>query len=223
MTTITCPACGRCFVLKHKPPRIFSCPKCSFTTSFTSVLSNSQTSAQMVSTESDGINSYSQSMRTLPDHGDSNRVDTRIERTCTKVIPELGGGRTEIIPGLGGGGKTEIIESLQQKKYGFRISFQGTRPSTIILPNQGQFTLGRKSSDSTANIKLSPDMAMSRVHAGMRIILLPEGGKKFQITSVKDSNPIYVNGMAILRGKAINLKTGDRIQMGETELIFGKY
>lgn len=231
-TIITCPACKRQFNLKHKAPRIFTCPKCSFTTSFTSVLGGAQAPNNDKVPTSDGLptqpNGYGpvpSPIQTLPGGtGDSTIVDPSLLGGKTEIVAGLGGGKTKVVAGLGGGGgKTEVIESLQPKKFGFKMVFKGSYPVTITLPTQGQFTLGRKSSDSTANIKLSPDMAMSRVHAGMRVIMLPGGGRGFQITSAKDANPVYVNGMPIAKGQAVNLKAGDKIRLGETELVFGRY
>ena len=133
---------------------------------------------------------------------------------------------TPILPdytnrGLNGGLKTRLIPELQQKSKGIlQVSFQGMSFGTISLPHGNYYNLGRKSSDSTAQIKITPDIAMSRIHAGMRTVKTPAGQIVYQITSVKTENPVYVNGHAIPKGKAYSLKTGDMIKMGETLMRF---
>ena len=42
----------------------------------------------------------------------------------------------------------------------------------------------------------------------------------YQITSVKDENPVYVNNQPIKKGKAYSLKNGDQIKMGDTTMLF---
>lgn len=213
MTTITCPACGRSFILKHKPDRIFTCPKCAFNASFATVLANRQNVRQPDPTVSDLPDTSSPGLPTDPGIFDK-----------TKVMTGLGGDRTQVVPGLGsGGGRTQVVDNLQPKKFGFKVTFGGRQLGTVTIPMQAQFTMGRKSSDSTADVKLAPDLSMSRVHAGMRIVVFQGGTKGFQITSAKDSNPVYVNGQPVAKGKAVNLKLGDRLRMGETDLVFGRY
>ena len=83
----------------------------------------------------------------------------------------------------------------------------------------GNYELGRLSSDSNAKIKIAPDMAMSRIHAGMRTTKI-NGQIVYQITSVKNENPVYVNNQPVGKGKACSLKNGDMIRMGDTTMVF---
>ena len=162
---IKCPECGRRFYLQRRPPKMFHCPKCSFTVPF-SILLNEQ-------------------------NGEVQAAD-----------------------------KTRLVESMQIKKQGeFIVSFEGHNCGVIRLPYGKSFDVGRRSSDSKAQIKLTPDMSMSRIHAGMRTVNIKEH-IIYQITSVKASNPVYVNGQPIPPGKAYNLKSGDKVVMGKTSLEF---
>lgn len=99
-----------------------------------------------------------------------------------------------------------------------QVSFNNHPFSTIPLPF-GNYELGRLSSDSNAKVKITPDLSMSRIHAGMRTIKM-NGQIVYQITSVKDENPVYVNNQPIKKGKAYSLKNGDQIKMGDTTMLF---
>lgn len=128
----------------------------------------------------------------------------------TRVVDSINGEKTILVPGL---------QQKRRKAY-LQIYFKGMDFGNIGLPDSGFFNLGRRSSDSTASIKLTPDMSMSRVHAGMRTVKTPAGQIVYQITPAKEKNPVFVNGAAVGKGKAFNLKNGDKIRMGETDIIF---
>ena len=87
------------------------------------------------------------------------------------------------------------------------------------MPHGNFFNLGRLSLDGTATIKLTPDIAMSRIHAGMRTVMI-NGELVYQINSAKENNPVFVNGKPIAKGKAFNLKSGDTLKMGDTTMVF---
>ena len=104
----------------------------------------------------------------------------------TKLVPELQAKETQVVPGL------------QPRRKGvFKVRYQGMELPMVVLPPAGSYTLGRKSSDSTARIKVAPDIRMSRVHAGMRTVVANGGTNNYQITSLKDDNPVYVNGRPV--------------------------
>lgn len=85
--------------------------------------------------------------------------------------------------------------------------------------NQGVYILGRKSSDSTATLQLAPDISMSRQHARLAVQMV--GGKLMaQIIGLKTDNPIFVNGRAYAVGQPCTLKSGDRLQLGMTRIVF---
>lgn len=200
---IKCPECGRRFDLQRRPPKMFHCPKCSFTVPF-SVLLNEQ-------------NGEVQAANTIP--GNVN-VEAP-ESNGTRIVDSLhNDDKTRIVDINSNADKTRLVESMQIKKQGeFIVSFEGHNCGVIRLPYGKSFDVGRRSSDSKAQIKLTPDMSMSRIHAGMRTVNIKEH-VIYQITSVKASNPVYVNGQPIPPGKAYNLKSGDKVVMGKTSLEF---
>ncbi|MGM9869124.1 MAG: FHA domain-containing protein [Sodaliphilus sp.] len=201
---ITCPGCGRRFNLERRPPATFRCPKCAFTAPFSSILNENNSSEASFSTQDGQIS-----------------LHTNGGVSKTKVVSELANtDHTRVVSGLANDGHTSVVPALQpqQKKAAFAVTFQGHPYATIPLPF-GNFELGRNSSDSKAKVRLTPDMAMSRVHAGMRTTKI-NGQIVYQITSVKNENPVYVNNTPIAKGKAYNLKNGDQVRMGDTIMIF---
>lgn len=202
---ITCPSCGRRFNLERRPPVTFRCPKCSFSAPFSTIL-NERNSAEP------NINNTQDGHIEIPLNEDSSNK--------TKVVSSLAdNGHTKVVSELANVGKTSVIPALQPQKKGvFLVSFQGRQYGTIPLPF-GNFELGRNSSDSNAKVKLTPDMSMSRIHAGMRTTKI-NGQMVYQITSVKNDNPVFVNNCPIAKGKAYNLKNGDQVRMGDTIMVF---
>lgn len=81
----------------------------------------------------------------------------------------------------------------------------------------GRYIMGRKSSDSTAQIKLMPDMSISREHAVL-IIQQKENAFIVGIQPNKSNNPVFVNNKAIPYGKIAILNNGDVIRMGNTSM-----
>lgn len=201
---IKCPYCGRRFELQRRPPETFCCPKCSYKVPFSVILQEQHSEKTMAAPASGAPVTAGGEPQGLP----------------TSVINGQGD-KTVVVEGLNSGLKTRLIPELQQKSKGIlQVSFQDMSFGTISLPHGNYYNLGRKSSDSTAQIKITPDIAMSRIHAGMRTVKTPAGQIVYQITSVKTENPVYVNGHAIPKGKAYSLKTGDMIKMGETLMRF---
>ena len=206
---IKCPNCGFRYELQRRPPATFHCRKCSFTIPFQIVLNEQNTKLSMDVTNSDG-NITGDSTVVVPTSNDTNLGN----KTEIVSIPESD--HTKVVPGLGD--KTRVVQSLQQKRGVLQVSFNNHPFSTIPLPF-GNYELGRLSSDSNAKVKITPDLSMSRIHAGMRTIKM-NGQIVYQITSVKDENPVYVNNQPIKKGKAYSLKNGDQIKMGDTTMLF---
>lgn len=202
---ITCPSCGRRFNLERRPPVTFRCPKCSFNAPFSTILNERNSAEPNTNNTQDGHIE-------IPLNEDSSNK--------TKVVSSLAdNGYTKVVSELANVGKTSVIPALQPQKKGvFLVSFQGRQYGTIPLPF-GNFELGRNSSDSNAKVKLTPDMSMSRIHAGMRTTKI-NGQMVYQITSVKNDNPVFVNNCPIAKGKAYNLKNGDQVRMGDTIMVF---
>lgn len=205
---ITCPHCGYRYELQRRSPMTFRCRKCTFSVPFNILLNSdgSQVSKNVTNSESAVTSSTGMPMNS----------DSTIEENKTHVVTNLANDHTKVVPSLQY--KTSVVPSLQQKKGVLQVSFNGHRYSTIPLPF-GSFDLGRMSSDSKAKVKITPDMSMSRVHAGMRTTKI-NGQTVYQITSVKNENPVYVNNQPVVKGKAYNLKNGDVIKMGDTMMVF---
>ena len=103
-----------------------------------------------------------------------------------------------------------------QKSKAF-ISVLGSNERFVL--NQGIYILGRKSSDSTATLQLAPDISMSRQHA--RLVVQAVAGKLMaQIMGLKANNPVIINGKMFAAGKPYTLKSGDRLQLGMTNIVF---
>lgn len=187
---ITCPGCYRQFRLEKKAPQTFHCPKCELTVPFSVILNEQKRATHPNNKTKDGT-----------------------------ITPQPAADKTKVVEGLVGGAKTSVVPSLQQRsKATLHITFQGRQYGAIPLP-LGCYDLGRNSSDSKARIKLTPDMSMSRIHAGMRTTKI-NGQLTYQITSVRNENPVYVNNKPIPKGAACNLRNGDKLRMGNTSLTF---
>ena len=205
---IKCPNCGFRYELQRRPPATFHCRKCSFTIPFQIVLNEQNSNLSMDVTNSDA-NISGDSTVVVPTNGSNLGNKTEVV-----AIPESD--HTKVVAGLGD--KTKVVPSLQQKRGMLQVTFNNRPYSTIPLP-YGNYELGRLSSDSNAKIKIAPDMAMSRIHAGMRTTKI-NGQIVYQITSVKNENPVYVNNQPVGKGKACSLKNGDMIRMGDTTMVF---
>lgn len=190
---IKCPNCDSLFKLHQKPPKTFCCPKCQYSVPFDQILNTDDSKV----TQSDGSSVQR----------DADLTNTVGE--ATKVVNF--GEKTKLVPGFQ---RQEINTAV------LSIVYKGVFIGKVALPQSGNFNLGRRSSDSTAHIKIAPDMAMSRVHAAMRTVKTNDGKTIYQITTIKPENPVYVNGLEIGKGKIHSLKPGDRILLGETVLTF---
>lgn len=197
---IRCPNCGTLFNLTTKPSKTFKCPKCKYSTPFSVVLSDTDNSWDKVTNAEPGLDADNNSQPTTSPGSDATRI-------ATNVIGE----KTMLVPGL---------QAPTAKRAALRLRYRGVDCGIVQLPPSGNFSLGRKSSDSTAQIRLTPDISMSRIHAGMRTLKTQTGLTIYQITSAKVDNPVFVNGQPIAKGKACNLKNGDKLRMGETDIIF---
>ncbi len=230
---ITCPSCNRRFELQRRPPKQFRCPKCGFTTAFSEVLNNGvKHSDQPVTLNEDAAAAMGIGVASTPNTNGSNAAtpgttgaSTTLSQPTGLNTPSAaaGGDKTRVVaglqqPALGPG--TKVVNELQlPKKAYLDMVFQGMPAGSVMLPNAGQVTVGRNSNDSPAQLKLTADIAMSRVHAGIRV----NGNgpqRTYQITSAKNENPVYVNSKPIKQGQAVTLKPGDKLQMGYTLLTF---
>lgn len=95
----------------------------------------------------------------------------------------------------------------------WQVAGGGARITIPLRP--GRYIVGRKSSDSPANIKVAPDIYMSREHA--ILIVEPQGTKMTaKIAPKKPKNALYVNKRMLNINECVTLNTGDIIVMGNT-------
>ena len=129
---------------------------------------------------------------------------TRSEIPAEMPVGQVNHLATKVSPGIG----------VQAKAY---LTVIGSDSKFIL--NQGVYVLGRKSSDSNATLQIAPDISMSRQHARLAVQVV--GGRLMaQIVSLKATNPVFVNGKMYAIGQPCTLKSGDRLQLGMTGLIF---
>ncbi len=211
MTIFHCPSCRHKYMLKSKPGKTFTCPDCGYRAPFNIVL-NAQNNISMKVTNTASTSDYSSQDKTKVALGMQDKTKI-VESLTDKTIVDFDPVNDSF------GEKTKLVESLQKPAERFLHVTFGNMKGNVKLPLSGQFTLGRNSSDSNAQIKLTPDSSMSRIHAGMRVIS-QQGKILYQVTSIKNSNPVVLNGIPIGKGQACTLKAGDMMQMGNTKLIF---
>lgn len=112
--------------------------------------------------------------------------------------------------------KTKVSPNLMKQSKAY-LSVLGSNARFVL--SQGVYVLGRKSSDSSATLQLAPDISMSRQHARLTVQVV--GGKLMaQIIGLKANNPIVVNGRMFAAGQPCTLKSGDKLQLGMTKLVF---
>lgn len=116
------------------------------------------------------------------------------------------------------GQKTKVAQQAQMgTKNSMSLVVESTGMCFPLMP--GTYILGRASSDSKATLKLAPDPYMSRQHA--RLVVNSSFGKmQCQLCGLASTNPIFVNNKKIPQGSAVTLKSGDKILLGMTTILF---
>lgn len=134
--------------------------------------------------------------------------------------------RTEEAPGVARSksvqhAATKVARAASAKPSVPRPLLQVVGSNVSFSLEQGVYILGRKSSDSPATLQLAPDITISRQHA--RLTVQPVAGRLVaQIVALKASNPIVINGKVYGTDQPCTLKSGDRLQFGETTVIFSQ-
>lgn len=212
---IKCPNCNRRFDLQRRPPVTFCCPRCSFTAPFSVVISCQEMSSSTESTKAD----LPKSENLGSTMGSVAKNNSEMNTKTNVVIPPQHNA-TRVVEGLANPAKTRLVPNLQiQPKGVIQITYRGKNYGAKELPRGNPYTIGRNSSDGTAQVKITPDISMSRIHAKMRTGS-SNGQPVYQISSARSENPVYVNGAPIQVGKGYILKSGDKILMGETTMVF---
>lgn len=116
--------------------------------------------------------------------------------------------------GYAGGNKTQVADVqkrplliVESMKRSFRLS-------------NGEYILGRESSDSQANIKLAPDPYMSRCHARLRVGRTANGEMAANLTAMNSQNDIFINNKRLPVGATARLRPGDVILLGTTKVKY---
>ena len=81
----------------------------------------------------------------------------------------------------------------------------------------GNNVIGRRASTSTADIKISNDMYMSRRHVQIDVIKKPMG-YEHRLVEIGSTNIIKLNHRPINRGDIIVLNFGDVLTLGKTDI-----
>lgn len=111
---------------------------------------------------------------------------------------------------------TKMVNGLGTQPHAFLTMIDSG--SKFVL-QQGNYILGRKSSDSKATLQLAPDICMSRQHAQLSV---QATGRNIvvQIVGLKPENPVIINNKVLRAGQPCRLKPGDHLQLGRTHVVF---
>lgn len=97
----------------------------------------------------------------------------------------------------------------------WQVANGGARIAIPLKP--GKLIVGRNSTDSPAQIKVAPDIYMSRQHAVLTI--MQQGVKMIaSIAPNKPNNPVYVNQRMLRMNESAVLNANDTIIMGKTKI-----
>lgn len=196
---IRCPSSGHKFKIKADAEVLktgyFKCPKCGYTAPFPVVLKWNEYEN---SAHHGGKKSASQPMAPQPQLSPAQSAALNCK---TKIANGSNGANSPIINPPHAAGPHLCVPSV-----GLRIPLQ-----------VGNYVLGRKSSDSQANIHIAPDPYMSRQHAFLQVIRTATG-ISLQIKPLNQYNPVYVNKVSLNMNENRVLRKGDTIVMGKTLL-----
>lgn len=124
--------------------------------------------------------------------------------------------KTELNPKPGGGDRTQL-GGFQNVMSSCALECNGHRQNLDV----GTYRVGRMAHTSQADVQIpTQDGFMSRQHAIITVRRLADGSLKADIRDDQSKNGTRVNNVPLGPGDAIVLHNGDRIQMGETTVIF---
>lgn len=87
---------------------------------------------------------------------------------------------------------------------------------------EGTNVLGRNAASCTADIKIdTTDMTMSRRHLHIDVVKT-EWGFEHRLVEIGAKNNIVLNGNPIHRGDILKLEFGDKMTLGQTDVIFDR-
>lgn len=110
--------------------------------------------------------------------------------------------------------------SFNSKKKCYRLSLNGVSYEL----KDGMNTVGRKAETSQASVQIATaSRKMSRMHARITVSRLPGGMTKVTLSNWQNKNTTTVNGIPIAEESTAMLKNGNRVKMGDVELLFEEY
>ena len=87
----------------------------------------------------------------------------------------------------------------------------------------GSQVLGRLATSGTADLQIGSDtykdMYMSRRHVQIDVVKNAQGGVEHHLVEIGSKNIIKLNGKDIQRGDELVLEFGDKLTLGETDII----
>lgn len=86
---------------------------------------------------------------------------------------------------------------------------------------EGTNVLGRVAKSGTADLKISTDPYMSRRHLQIDVVKTA-WGLEHRLVEIDSKNIIVLNGRPIQRGDILKLNFGDRMILGQTEVVFDR-
>jgi hypothetical protein len=110
--------------------------------------------------------------------------------------------------------KTEAQDASNDPVVGWLVVVKGPGRGNAVRLGYGWNSIGRDASQR-ACLNFGDSQISRLTHAKL---LYEPRSRKFSLTLGEGTNPTYVRGEVLLA--PIEIKSGDRIQMGETELLF---
>lgn len=121
-------------------------------------------------------------------------------RPASPVPPQIGENKTQ-------------VATRQTSNVNLAVKETGT----ILKIKPGTYIVGRDSSDSSATLRIAPDIYMSRQHANLSY-REDDSGAHLSLTALSPVNPILINGRQINPGTPVAVKNGDSILLGMTHV-----
>lgn len=87
-----------------------------------------------------------------------------------------------------------------------------------FILREGTNVIGREAKSGTADLMISTDPYMSRRHVQIDVVKTP-AGYDHRLVEIDSKNIVELNGAPIKRGDILKLNDGDRLLLGETEVM----
>lgn len=118
---------------------------------------------------------------------------------------------------------TQLPAHLEQQVKNDTGQMRVIQTDQICELRLGSQVIGRLASSGNADLQIGSDnykdMYMSRRHVQIDVVKNPKGGVEHHLVEIGSKNIIKLNGKDIQRGDKIVLKFGDKLTLGETDII----